>query len=260
MIPSTYYSNDYREDTNTIDKLYESDLFYVDNKTKKNLGIIRNIESSIDDVVKIYGWDFYIFHEIYNMKTYSFGNYINIDEGDIVVDLGANIGIFNRWAYKQGASLIVSIEPDISCYNLLKLNANPKSIVYNAAISNVVGSIILYEGIKLGSSSIVDRKYTKNGYKVNSITLDYLFNLNIFSKIDFLKIDIEGAEILAFEGISDSNLNKIKKIVLEYHNIFNNYNISIRQNLINRLVNLGFNSHILFYEFDDSIQMIYFYK
>ena len=45
---------------------------------------------------------------------------------------------------------------------------------------------------------------------------DYMKDKNI-EGIDFLKIDIEGAEIQLFRGISDENLEKINKITMEYH-------------------------------------------
>ena len=35
--------------------------------------------------------------------------------------------------------------------------------------------------------------------------------------IDLLKIDIEGAEYEFFSSISDRNIKKIKKIIIEYH-------------------------------------------
>ena len=257
MVETLFINNKHQDN---IDNFYQSDYYYVNLMELKKLGIIIDNKYSNSDFIKKYGWDYYIFYEIFNIKTYYLDNFVKINKGDVVVDLGANIGIFNRFAYLEGATIVISIEPDIDYYNLLKLNANPKSILYNLAVSNFIGDTVLFKGNHLGGSSIVDRKHTKNGYKVNSISIDYLFDLNIFSEIDFLKIDIEGAEILAFEGISDANLKKIKNISLEYHHYLNGYNENIRQNLITRLVNSGFNSHTLFYEFDNSIQMIYFYK
>jgi hypothetical protein len=49
------------------------------------------------------------------------------------------------------------------------------------------------------------------------LSMDYLFSTGVFDKIDFLKIDCEGAEKEIFEGLSDDNLKRIKKISLEFH-------------------------------------------
>jgi hypothetical protein len=38
------------------------------------------------------------------------------------------------------------------------------------------------------------------------------------SHIDLMKIDIEGAEYMFFDTISDTNLKKVKKIIIEFHN------------------------------------------
>ena len=58
-----------------------------------------------------------------------------------------------------------------------------------------------------------------HSYTESTITMsmDTLFEYGLFGKIDFLKIDIEGAEIQLFRGISDENLEKINKITMEYH-------------------------------------------
>ena len=47
-------------------------------------------------------------------------------------------------------------------------------------------------------------------YAVRTYTMDYLFETGIIDKIDFLKIDIEGAEHQVFRGMSNENLGKIK--------------------------------------------------
>ena len=50
---------------------------------------------------------------------------------------------------------------------------------------------------------------------VQSITLDSLFENGAVDKIDFLKIDVEGSELLVLDGLSDENLSKINKISME---------------------------------------------
>jgi len=61
-------------------------------------------------------------------------------------------------------------------------------------------------------------------------------------------------------GISDENLMKVRNISMEYHNAQFNYNDELRNDLINRLVRLGFNSYLLFCGSDNSLQLIYFWR
>ena len=84
-------------------------------------------------------------------------------------------------------------------------------------------------------------------------TLDSLFDQGVFDKIDFLKIDAEGYEYKILEGLSDSNLNKIKKIALEFHGNFLTDQDS--QAIIDRMVANQFKSFQLF--IDEGILRVY---
>ena len=62
--------------------------------------------------------DEYIFKEIrpsYNM--------LDIQEGDVVLDIGANIGAFSLYAEQQGATKIYSYEPDSDNFFILEKNS-----------------------------------------------------------------------------------------------------------------------------------------
>jgi FkbM family methyltransferase len=237
---------------------HSTEKFFITSNSIKNLGYIKNIEGGTVEIANKYGWDYAIYHEIYNLQDYYLNREKRINNGDIVVDLGANIGIFNRWAYSQGASKVISFEPDKRYYELLSLNADKRSILFNAAVSNTVGETYLNESEHLGGSSIMVELPKK--YKTRTYTLDYLFESKLIDHIDFLKIDVEGAEHYVFEGLSDENLKKIKYITMEYHHGCFNYNEKIREDLIKRLNGLGFNSYLLFLGSDTNLQYIYFYK
>jgi FkbM family methyltransferase len=237
---------------------YQSMHFYTDVYQLENLGSIFEIEGSTMDVATKYGWDYAVFHEIYNLRDYYKYREKKIHNGDIVVDVGANIGVFTRWAYSEGASKVISFEPDHRYFKLLKLNSDTRSILFNAAISDSIGTVTLYESEHLGGSNILGVPGCTNQYIVRTYTLDYLFEMGLVDKIDFLKMDIEGGEIKAFKGISNENLLKIKSIGMEYHNSHLNYNEKLRSDLVARLNNLGFNSHVLLLGDNNALQMIYF--
>lgn len=221
---------------------------------------VLEVRGSTLYVAEKYGWDRAIFHEIFNLKDYYHENFNHIKEGDVVVDLGGNIGIFNRWAYFEGASKVISFEPDKRYFKLLSLNSDSRSLLFNAAVSNKMGEIDIYESDHLGGTTTFKSYSYKNKYKVRTYTLDYLFETKLIDKIDFLKIDIEGSEIAALNGISDENLMKVKNISMEYHHKHLNFDEKLREELILRLNKLGFNSYLLFLGTDNSLQMIYFWR
>jgi FkbM family methyltransferase len=234
---------------------FKSEYFYTGMYNFENLGDIKNFKGGTIEVANKFGWERGVYHEIYNLMDYYNNRLKSINIGDVVVDVGANIGIFNRWAYSQGAEKVISFEPDKRYFKLLRLNSDPRSIIFNAAVSDNMGTVNLCETEHFGGSNIFG-----DGYPVRSYTLDYLFESNLINKIDFLKVDIEGAEHKAFKGISDENLMKVKTIAMEYHHSHMNFDEDLRENFIRRLNNLGFNSYLQFLGTNNALQMIYFTK
>jgi FkbM family methyltransferase len=234
--------------------------FYTDVYKLENFESLFEYEGGTMDVAGKFGWGPAIFHEIYNLRDYYKDREKRINDGDIVVDLGGNIGVFNRWAYNQGAKRVISFEPDRRYFNLLSLNADPRSLLFNGAVSNKIGELELHESNHLGGSNLFGTQEGSKKYNVRTYTLNYLFESELIQKIDFLKVDIEGAEHLAFEGISDENLMKVKNISMEYHHSHFNYDVELRDKFIKRLNNLGFNSYLLFLGGNDNLQMIHFWR
>jgi FkbM family methyltransferase len=236
---------------------HKSEYFYTDIYKVENLGDIKGYEGGTIEVADKFGWFRAIYHEIFNLMDYYKDRERTINEGDIVVDLGGNVGIFNRWAYSQGASKVISFEPDKRYFKLLSLNADSRSILFNAAIADTIGEFTLYQTDHLGGSTLLG---SGDGvtYPVRTYTLDYLFETGLIDRIDFLKVDIEGAEHHAFAGISNENLMKVKSIAMEYHHGHLNFNEELRESLINRMNSLGFNSYLLFMGSNNELQMLYF--
>ena len=235
---------------------YKSMCFYTDVYKLENYESLFEYQGATMHVAEKFGWAPAIFHEIYNLRDYYANRIKRINEGDIVVDLGGNMGMFNRWAYSEGASKVISFEPDRRYFKLLSLNADPRSVLFNAAAAHEVGELNLYESEHLGGSNVFGINGVE-GYTVKTYTLNYLFESGLVDKIDFLKIDIEGAEHAALAGISDENLMKVKSIGMEYHHAHFNFDEDLRQTVIDRMIGLGFNSY-LSYTATNNLQMIYF--
>ena len=95
---------------------------------------------------------------------------LDIKEGDIVLDCGANVGIFSRFALNKGAQHVYSFECDSPVFELLKLN------------------LTYYSNTTLIKGYISDRFEFEH---FNFQTIFSMFNLD---KVDFAKIDIESWE------------------------------------------------------------------
>lgn len=233
--------------------------FYLNENTKVNFSTLPT-QVSVLEMAKKHGWFAAIFHEIFNVRDYTFIPEIKISPGDTVVDIGANFGVFSRFARWQGAIKVYSFEPDPFFFSLLKLNAHPEDVLFRCAVSNTNAKKDFYLSNHIGGSTMFPKSGDHRKVSVNCFTLDYLFRGNLFSKIDFLKIDTEGAELDILEGVSDQNLLKIKTVALEYHNFIFNKDPQKRETLIKRFHSLGFRSYTLHLGQTDDLLILYFWK
>lgn len=199
----------------------------------------------IDEAIVIY-YEVYDCHSadfidasIYQLK----GCYLK--PGDYVLDLGANIGVFSRWAADHGASKIYSFEPVQENFKLLALNRPDNCEAHRIAVTDqdMQNIQIAYKEDCPGGSSFVKPDDGVN-QTVMGMTLDTLLEKGIIEKIDFMKMDIEGAEVHAFNGISDTNLNNIRCIAMEMH--VEAIGQTEADKIYNRLKGLGFNSWTIF--------------
>ena len=176
-----------------------------------------------------------------------------IEKGDVVVDIGANVGVFSNAAYYKGASKVYSFEPTDAAYTCLIKNKPVNCQTFKMGVGDK-------EGFAKISVDSTDNTMCATFTKEDSITefvpmttLDALFSKGLFDRIDFLKIDAEGYEKNILEGLSDSNLSKVRKIALEFHS--NLLSDEVSQSIIDRMYKNGFKSFQLF--IDDGVMRIY---
>lgn len=176
-----------------------------------------------------------------------------INPGDVVVDIGGNIGMFSRRALSRGAQKVISFEPSSHMFSLLVDNT-PRDRVecHRLAISEEesVASFFREKGCGLGGGALHRSSRELNfEERVLTTTMDKLFDVGLLpQKIDFLKIDCEGSEWKVFSGLSNENLKKISKIAMEFH--IPPLTSEIRELLMSRLIDDGFN-HFTMYSGSD---------
>lgn len=198
-----------------------------------------------------------VFNELTTQNTYN-NDFIRVEENDLVVDIGFNYGLFSMNSLKYKPSKIIAFEPNP---NLIKTFTNffKTSIVelHQKAVSNKNGKTIFYENMDPGMSTIfqnINIENVGNSYEVDIISFNDFIIENKIEKIDFLKVDCEGAEYGIFNSISNEYLsNYINKVAIEFHH--NILDVKV-QTLINKLQDNGFNVKVV-YEENSNIGLIY---
>ena len=145
-----------------------------------------------------------------------------IKSGMTVLDLGANIGfytlIFADLVGKDGR--VFAFEPEPNNFSSLeknvKLNRFKNVTLVRKAVSNKTGDIKLFLSKSMGRHTIYNMQNVRKIIKIESVALDDFFK-KYPKGIDFIKMDIEGAEYAALLGMpSILKINKGVKIVTEF--------------------------------------------
>jgi FkbM family methyltransferase len=146
-----------------------------------------------------------LYYEISHLDFYQ--HLYKIQPNDFVLDAGANIGhfsiLFSKLATSSGR--VFAFEPDKfnieKLTNNLKLNFdNFENIkIFDQLLWNENNLVDFYEAGTVGSSAIW-KPNSEKLIKKQAITIDSWVKDNNITKLDFIKMDIEGAEIEALEG------------------------------------------------------------
>jgi len=154
------------------------------------------IWGDVSEVFKKLNTEEFNLHNIYE-------KFFTVEEGDVVVDIGASIGPFTYSILKNKPKHCWVVEPLDNQFEVLKQNlmGSPVSFV-KAAITDVKNVKIEWDG---------------NVAYPRTLTFTEFITENGLSKIDFLKIDCEGGEYDVFSIENFDFLKTVPKIVTEFH-------------------------------------------
>lgn len=151
-----------------------------------------------------------------------------IAKGMVCLDIGANIGYFTlimaRLVGEEGK--VFAFEPEPHNFDLLvkniAINGYHNITPIQKAISNKNGRAELFlDRVNPGSHSLVRPEQNTHTFggdviEVETQTLDSFFR-DYNGKIDFVKMDVEGAELTVLEGMGNiTNKNKDLAIITEF--------------------------------------------
>ena len=129
----------------------------------------------------------------------------SVHAGDTVLDCGANIGVFTQKALEAGARLVIAVE--IAPDNIEALRrtfakeiAGGRVIVYPKGVWNKDDFLVLDSSGSSLDDSVVFHHGADSGPRVPLTTIDKIVPELGLARVDFIKMDIEGAERQALEG------------------------------------------------------------
>ncbi len=197
-----------------------------------------------------------VYFEIFEDLTYlKYG--IEINAGDVVVDVGANIGLFSLFVGNHfPGTKIYSFEPVAPVYEVLKVNLSLYDIQatpFNAGMGDkrekvtfqyYPNNTVLSGRFGSADEKVNVKKYVQNRAAFDRLSIsddqiDALIEERVLSEeveceltalsdfireqsltcIDLLKIDAEKSELNIIRGIREEDWRKIKQVLIEVHDI-----------------------------------------
>lgn len=196
----------------------------------------------------------FLLQEIWIDEIYKYPGYC-IKSGDVIIDIGANIGAFSTYAATRNSDVkVYAYEPFPQNVDWLRFNLKNSDLNNVEVFQQAVASVPGMRRLRVDRSSwichslIESKKEQEEELNVQCLTLNEIMTENKLKKCDLLKLDCEGSEYEILEGASLNTLSKIKRIVCEYHNLTSHQKTG--EDLVRFLQSRFFYVDV-FYSFDD---------
>jgi FkbM family methyltransferase len=155
----------------------------------------------------------------------------------IVLDIGANIGLFTELAIRKGASEVVSVEINEKAIGIFEdIHSGRENVrLVKKAVYDKTGEIEIHTDPNNSLVGSVFHDHTAGLSEtviVKSISIDDLIDEYNLEDVGLVKIDVEGSEYAIFDGMSDDTLDKLNNIILEFHD---NFGGRLRDSITKRL-------------------------
>jgi FkbM family methyltransferase len=144
----------------------------------------------------------------------------HLPEGAAVIDVGANIGTWTLlMAHKTGRNgTVVASEPTADTFRTLVANIRMNDMsnvrLHRVALSDWVGTSRLYHDMDGTRNSLGHTRSAVTDFEeVATLTLDQLVKQERLTRVDFIKIDVEGAEPLVLAGAREA-ISSYRPVIL----------------------------------------------
>lgn len=212
---------------------------------------INGIDIPLDHSIPMYRYIYYGMYEEHNVKHMQ----KVVRQGDIFFDVGANVGYIS--ALMAGAvgpeGKVYAFEPANTTYKLTRQYITPKSApnvqLQQMAVSNEDGTATFYD-----TPRVIERGYAVLGsvdapadgtpHEVPVTRIDTFCRKHGVDEIRYLKLDVEGAELMALQGAEPLlKAGKIHYLLVETS--INPDNAALNAGIIDILKSNGYQSFLI---------------
>lgn len=152
-----------------------------------------------------------------------------IKPGQVIYDLGAHQGFLSAVAGKitGDTGKVYSFEPFPYNYNFLSENVHLNKLrnvkAFQAAVSDKAGKLAFSNSIHDTANTYLKQspEFKDNLLEVRAVSLDELIESKEIEPPDFIKIDVEGAELDVLQGAQKLFSSHSPVVYLETHNVHN---------------------------------------
>ncbi len=221
-----------RKFTNFINILFKDNIKFKNNLYSKELKNNHIIYYPNKRITRVLGNEEKFFSDLY--ETYML-NLINFNDGDKVVDIGANVGEINfSLKFKKLDFEYIAFEPDPVIYNCLLKNIGSSQGLHNVALSDKNSEDKFFIDSAGADSSLID--FGNNEFI--KVTINKLDDYKI-KNIKLLKIEAEGAEPEVLSG-AIATLKNTEYISVDYGNERGKDGLSTVVEVVNILISNNF--------------------
>jgi len=151
------------------------------------------------------------------------GDYGPLPDGGVVVDIGANIGVFALYAACRNAHTVLAYEPNGQAYERLVQNIRANRLEhvifpFRMAVTGQAGEKVRFPVAPSAYNAIVtDDEQLAGGAYDWVKTIDLRRIVEPVQRVDVLKLDCEGGEYDILSPAAEEPLRKVRSIRMEYH-------------------------------------------
>lgn len=147
--------------------------------------------------------------------TYGHGDHFTPASGQMILDIGANVGEFSLHCLWHGAA-VVAVEADRKVFDILSKNlaGQDRARATNCAIAAEDGHLTFYSSVEKADSSLIRPDIVDEEYQIEALTLASLAERENLDRIDLIKCDAEGAEPEVIRGALPI-LDRVHKISID---------------------------------------------
>lgn len=125
---------------------------------------------------------------------------------DTVIDIGANIGVYALWMsrFLGPEGKLIAFEPSSQSFARLagqmRQNGLDAVVLEKKAVADRAGRVRLTRDKDMENRVLHETEPALSSEMVEAVTLDQYLQASSIAQVDFLKIDVEGAEPMAIDG------------------------------------------------------------